>query len=109
LADPENPNPEMNMANQAEIDRLEKLLNSEDGTPVHITPEGKVVPLDANGQAETPLADHIARAVELMERGPRMRLDMLPDDPSMLMSSFGPNVTKEIARRLRLLMSVQLS
>ncbi len=32
------------MTDQAEIDRLEKILNSEDDTPVRITPDGRVVP-----------------------------------------------------------------
>jgi hypothetical protein len=31
------------MNTESEIDRLEKILNSEDPTPVHITPDGRVV------------------------------------------------------------------
>lgn len=33
------------MNTESEIDRLEKILNSEDPTPVRITPDGKVVPM----------------------------------------------------------------
>ena len=44
--------------------------------------------------------EHISDAVRTMKRGARMRLDGIPDDPSFLSSSYGPDVTSEIARRL---------
>ena len=55
--------------------------------------------------AETPLADHVLHAIELMEQGARMRLGDIPNDPSRLSSSFSADVTKVIAKQLRLLMS----
>lgn len=52
------------------------------------------------GAARATVKDHIAWAVQIMQRGARMRLDGIPDDPTFLSSSFGPDVTAEIARTL---------
>ncbi|MCJ8053816.1 hypothetical protein GB928_018325 [Shinella curvata] len=49
--------------------------------------------------AETPIADHVERAVSLMKDGARMTLDTI-DGNSGLLSAFGGEVSREIARRL---------
>jgi hypothetical protein len=56
--------------------------------------------IETSGEAQTPLADLVRKALERMARGPRMLLDSFPDDPSLMSSSFGPEVTKEIASLL---------
>lgn len=54
-----------------------------------------------------PVKDHIESAIRLMYRGARMRLDAIPDDPTFLSSSFGPDVTAEIAKILSAAISEQ--
>jgi hypothetical protein len=56
---------------------------------------------DAGHAAQTPMADHIRHAAELMARGARMCLDAIPNDTSRLCACFGPEVTAEIARHIR--------
>lgn len=56
-------------------------------------------------EAETPLEDHVQRALKEMQRSPIMRLDAFPNDPSMMMCSFTGSVAKEIADRLAALIA----
>ena len=51
-------------------------------------------------EAQTPLSDLVHRALESLAVGPRMRLDSFPNDPSLMSSSFGADVTKEIAAEI---------
>lgn len=54
--------------------------------------------MDDHQAAETPLIERVAKAVEQIAEGPRMILDSFPNDPSMLSSSYGPEVTLALAR-----------
>jgi hypothetical protein len=45
--------PETLMTNQSRIDELEKLLNSEEETPIQILPNGEIRPLGQTTLAET--------------------------------------------------------
>lgn len=51
--------------------------------------------------AKTSIKDHIQNVIELLDRGARMNLSSIPDDPTFLSSKFGPDVSSSIAAILR--------
>lgn len=50
--------------------------------------------------AETPIEDHVERAVYLMEMGASMVLGSIPDDTTQFSASFKGEVSKAIAAKL---------
>jgi hypothetical protein len=52
-------------------------------------------------EAQTPHADQVRRALDIMQQGARMVLDSIPGDASLSSSSFGADVVMDIAEQVR--------